>query len=40
VRAFVDFFLERFGDDPYWDRPAAPAGTRAVTGGIKRGPGL
>ncbi len=20
VRAFIDFFLERFGDDPYWDR--------------------
>lgn len=23
VRAFVDFFVERFGPEPYWDRPAA-----------------
>jgi len=22
VRAFVDFLAERFGPDPYWDRPA------------------
>jgi DNA-binding transcriptional LysR family regulator len=23
VRAFIDFLLERFGPEPYWDRSAA-----------------
>jgi hypothetical protein len=26
VRAFVDFFVERFGPQPYWDRELALAG--------------
>jgi hypothetical protein len=29
VRAFVDFFLERFGPEPYWDSaPEGGAGPR------------
>lgn len=24
VRVFIDFLLQRFGDDPYWDRPPVP----------------
>ena len=29
VRAFIDFFLERIGSEPYWDRvPIAASATR------------
>lgn len=28
VRAFVDFFLDRFGPEPYWDHPLRPAPKR------------
>lgn len=26
VRALIDFLAERFGDEPYWDRPLRPGG--------------
>lgn len=26
VRALIDFLAERFGDEPYWDRPLRPSG--------------
>ena len=30
VRVFIDFLVERFGSEPYWDRPSEP--TRAACG--------
>jgi hypothetical protein len=32
VRAFVDFFVERFGPQPYWDRGLALAGAGNLQG--------
>jgi len=32
IRAFVDFLVERFGPEPYWDAPRAPARQRASPG--------
>jgi len=38
VRAFIDFVLERFGPEPYWDRgaPGDPARAAAAARGITR----
>jgi len=33
VRAFVDFFVDRFGPQPYWDRGLALAGAPGPSGG-------
>jgi hypothetical protein len=42
VRAFVDFFVDRFGPQPYWDQGLALAGVEdsAIVAGVPRpGPG-
>ncbi|PKO85582.1 MAG: LysR family transcriptional regulator [Betaproteobacteria bacterium HGW-Betaproteobacteria-12] len=32
VRAFIDFLQQRFGEEPYWDRPPAPGEQRLWLG--------
>lgn len=40
VRAFVDFFVERFGPEPYWDQGLAHAGVDVGNAGARGGKGL